>query len=112
MIGYSQNERNLMARCSVCQKTLRERLLNWRQDKGAFGFEVVAKVGSYSYKCICNRCGHTWHTKTKDAAFQFNEPEKYVRMRKTLEINIKILNEERKQGYTILNHVNIVKGVS
>jgi hypothetical protein len=98
-----------MARCSICQKTLRERLLNWRQDKGPFGFEVVAKVGSSSYKCVCNRCGHTWLSKTKDAAFQFNEPEKHKRMKETLEKNIRRMNKEREQGYTILVYPKLPK---
>jgi hypothetical protein len=74
-----------MAQCSVCRKTLRERLLNWREDKGPFGFEVVAKIGASSYKCVCNRCGHIWDSKTKDAALQFNEPEKHLQQKRSIE---------------------------
>jgi hypothetical protein len=92
-----------MARCSVCQKTLKERLLNWRQDKGPFGYEVVAKVGESSYKCVCNRCGHTWLTKTKDAAFQFNEPEVHLRRKRTVEKAIRMMERRKIDGITFLN---------
>lgn len=102
-----------MARCSVCQKTLRERLLNWRQDKGAFGFEVIAKVGLSSYKCICNRCGHTWLTKTKDAAFQYNEPEKHREKHSFLVKTIEQMEKRRINGYTILIYLksNAARGL-
>jgi hypothetical protein len=91
-----------MARCSVCQMTLKERLRNWRQDKGPFGFEVIAKVGSSSYKCVCNRCGHTWLSRTKQAAFQFNEPEEHLRMKNSLEKAIGYMIDSKVNGMTIL----------
>ena len=83
-----------MARCSVCTKKIRDRLLNWRQDKGPFGFKVVAKIGANSYKCICNRCGHTWLTKTKDASFQFNEPEKYLEKQNFIEKAFELMEKK------------------
>lgn len=90
-----------MARCSVCQMTLKERLRNWRQDAGPFGFEVVAKVGSSSYKCVCNRCGHTWLSRTKQAAFQFNESEEHLRMKNSLEKAVRHMLKSNINGVTI-----------
>jgi hypothetical protein len=95
-----------MAQCSVCKKTLRERLINWREDKGPFGFGVVAKIGASSYKCVCNRCGHIWMSKTKDAAFQFNEPQKHLQMRRSLEESMNQNVNHNADGYTIFIYPN------
>ena len=98
-----------MARCRVCNKTLRERLLNWREDKGPLGFEVVAKIGASSYKCVCNRCGHIWLSKTKDAAFQFNEPQKHLEMKRSIEELWKRRDESDADGCTIFIYPMIIQ---
>ena len=90
-----------MTYCRVCRKTLFERLANWRENHGPVGYEVVSKIGASSYKCVCNRCNHTWITKSKEAAFQFDEPEVCRQIQLLIEKNVKLIYRERDQGYRL-----------
>jgi len=86
----------------MCKKLLRENIREFFNYEGPFGYKVIEKVGKLSYRCSCNRCGHIWLTRSEDAKFQHEEPQKYFERRKQLEKIVARMNREKKRGYTVL----------
>lgn len=91
-----------MSTCKICKKLLRERPEEFFNYKGPSGYKVIEKAGKLSYRCSCNRCGHIWLTRSEDAKFQFEEPEKYAARRKQLEKIVRKMDLEKKHGETIV----------
>lgn len=90
-----------MSNCKVCKKLLRDNPSEFFNYEGPFGYKVLKKVGRLSYRCSCNRCSHIWLTRSEDAKFQFEEPQKYKERRDQLERVVGRMNAEKKRGYTI-----------
>lgn len=91
-----------MTYCKVCRKYFNAHQEEWLYYDGPFGYEVQAKVGVNSYRCYCNRCDHTWRTNSRDAAFQFNEPQKYKQRKEMIDKFHKKIIEELRQGIVVL----------
>jgi hypothetical protein len=93
-----------MTYCKPCKKLYLENRAEWLKSEDKFGYEVIQKVGQLSYRCKCNRCDFIWLTRSTDAAFQFNEPEKHQANQALFRQFSKKLIEERRRGYTVLKY--------
>ena len=91
-----------MSYCKPCKKLYLENRTEWLKSEDKFGYEVIQKVGRLSYRCKCNRCDSIWLTRSADAAFQFNEPEKHKADQALFRQFSKKLIEERRRGFTVL----------
>lgn len=89
-----------MTYCRVCRKFFNHHRKEWEIYDGPFGYVVQAKVGMNSFRCCCIRCGHTWRANSRDAAFQFNQPQKYKQRQDIVDKLHRKFMEELRQGIT------------
>jgi hypothetical protein len=69
-----------MTQCKNCSVSMRENYELWK-NSGKVSFTVISKTKQGFYRCRCDGCGHTWRTKSEDAALMFNDPIEYARQR-------------------------------
>lgn len=96
-----------MTNCKQCQRYFTEHIRAWLRFKGPYGYQVTERIGKHSYKCVCNRCGFAWNTRSKDAAFQFNDPIAYQKQREQIDKFYEKLLQERERGYSA--HIHPIK---
>ncbi len=90
-----------MSECKMCKKLLKENPADFFNYEGPFGYKVIDKVGKLSFRCSCNRCGHIWLTRSKDAKFQHEEPEKYIESRRQIEKIMARMDAKKRNGCTV-----------
>ncbi len=91
-----------MTYCRPCRKYFDDKPEEWKYYDGPFGYSVLAKLGKKTYRCVCLRCGHIWRSNSKNAEFQFNQPEVYRKQKDLVDQFYSKLVAERRQGYTLL----------
>lgn len=98
-----------MSQCKMCIKLLRVNPREFFSYAGPFGYKVIEKVGKLSYRCSCNRCGHIWLTRSNDAKFQHEEPQKYSERRKQIEKIVARMEAKKRDGCTVLVYPKLIR---
>ena len=97
-----------MTFCKSCKKLYLENRDEWLKSDDKYGYVVLQKVGNLSFRCKCNRCGSVWLTRSSDAAYQYNEPEKYRAEQEMINKFYKKLTEEKKRGFEIHTYPKLI----
>jgi hypothetical protein len=60
--------------CSKCRDELRERIARFKASTDdTTNVSVLCEIRTALFECVCNRCGHTWKSKSKAADLKFKQ---------------------------------------
>jgi hypothetical protein len=62
--------------CSKCRRNLRERIMRFKASiEDTTNVRVLREIRTSLFDCVCNKCGHTWQSKSKSAALKFKQSQ-------------------------------------
>lgn len=60
--------------CLKCRNDLRERIMRFKAStEDTTNVSVLCEIRNALFDCVCNRCGHTWQSKSKAADLKFKQ---------------------------------------